>query len=204
MKLKLLGASLLAMVFWSCAGTMSLSEGIPLPEDDIAELAGQIEDIVLNTKIGDPIVRKDGSDLVEIDPTATMISMAEILERAPALAKLNVNNETMLMAIRGRVLRRSAVLEFEHNGCIGENRRALLQYLKLGWCPDDRNTRSRAGFAVLEENRDRRIIFDQLVEANGYSSSATDRIREIFAEEIHKRAWATTPLELPDGTWERR
>jgi hypothetical protein len=175
-----------------------------LPEGEISQLAGQIEDIVLNTELGDPIVRDGESEIVEIDPAGTMIGMGEIRQKAPALAKLNVANETMLMAIRGRVLRRSAVLAFEQNGCVGENRRALLQYLRSEWCPDDRDMRSRAGFADLEENRDRRIIYEQIIEANGLGSSAADRIREIFAEEIHKRAWANTPLEMPDGTWKRR
>ena len=204
MKLKFFLVSLLAVVLCSCAGTTSFRESAPLPEDEIAELAAQIEDIVLNTELGDPIVRDDESEIVEIDSAGTMIGMEEIRQRAPALAKLNVDNGTMLTAIRGRVLRRSAILDFEGNGCVGENRRALLQYLKSEWCPDDRDMRSRAGFAVLEENRDRRIIYSQIVDANGLGGSATERMREIFAEEIHKRAWANTPLELPDGTWKRR
>jgi hypothetical protein len=204
MKPKFFLVSLLAVVFCSCAGTASFRESAPLPEGEISQLAGQIEDIVLNTELGDPIVRDGESEIVEIDPAGTMIGMGEIQQKAPALAKLNVANETMLMAIRGRVLRRSAVLDFERNGCVGENRRALLQYLRSEWCPDDRDMRSRAGFAVLEENRDRRIIYEQIIEANGLGSSAADRIREIFAEEIHKRAWANTPLEMPDGTWKRR
>jgi len=195
---------LLVLAVCSCAGTASLRESSSLPEDEIAELAGQIEDIVLNTTLGDPIVRSDESDLVEIDPTRSMIDTEEIRRQAPALSKLNVDNEIMLTAIRGRVLRRSAILDFERDGCVGENRRALLQYLKSEWCPDDSNMRSRAAFAVLEENQDRRIIYNQIAEANGLGSSAANRVREIFAEEIHKKAWASTPVEMPDGTWKRR
>jgi hypothetical protein len=183
---------------------MSFRESAALPEAEIAELASQIEDIVLLTKLGDPIVLDDESEIVEIDPAGTMIDAEEIQQRAPALAKLNVDNEIMLNAIRGRVLRRSAILDFERKGCVGENRRALLQYLKTGWCPDDRDVRSRASFVVLTENRDRRTIYEQIVRANELGDSATARVREIFAEEIHKRAWADTPLELPDGTWKRR
>ena len=110
----------------------------------------------------------------------------------------------MLTAIRSRAFRRPAVREFEQNGCVGENNRGLLQYLKTESCPNDRDMRSRAGYLVLRENRDRRTIYEQIIEANDLGGSALEPIRRIFAEQIHKKAWAGTPLETPDGTWKRR
>ncbi len=205
MKSKPLLAALLA-ILCSCAGTVAFREPAAFPEREIAELAAQIEDVVLNTTLDGPVIpdTDETSGVADIDPIGAVVGTDEIRRRTPALAKLNVDNEIMLTAIRGRMLRRPAVMEFERNGCVGENGRALLQYLRTDWCPNDPDMRSRAGFAVLTENRDRRAIYNQIVEANGLSGSAHDRIREIFAEEIHKKAWAGTPLELPDGTWKRR
>ena len=208
-KKNILIPALMVSVLCSCSGAAPFREPVVLPERDIAELAAQIEDIVLNTTFADPMSQYDEDaewtdEVVDIDPVISMIGTDEIRQKAPALAKLNVDNEIMLTAIRGRTLRRPAVRGFESAGCVGENRRALLQYLRTGWCPDDRDMKSRAGFAVLSENRDRRAIFEQIVEANALGSSAHDRIREIFAEEIRKKAWADTPLEAPDGSWERK
>ena len=192
----------LLAILCSCAGTVAFREPVAFPEREIAELAAQIEDVVLNTTLDEPVM--PDNEETDIDPIGTMAGTDEIRRRTPALARLNVDNEIMLTAIRGRMLRRPAVLNFERNGCVGENGRALLQYLRTEWCPNDRDMRSRAGFVVLTENRDRRAIYDQIVEANELGGSAHDRIRKIFAEEIHKKAWAGTPLELPDGTWKRR
>ena len=205
MKSQFLLAALLA-ILCSCAGTVAFREPAAFPEREIVELATQIENVVLNTILDGPVIPENDetSKIADIDPIGTMVSTDEIRRRTPALAKLNVDNEIMLTAIRGRMLRRPAVLDFEQNGCVGENGRALLQYLRTDWCPNDTDMRSRAGFIVLTENRDRRAIYNQIVEANGLGGSAHNRIREIFAEEIHKKAWAGTPLELPDGTWKRR
>ncbi len=208
-KSRLFIPALMVSILCSCSGVASFREPVALPESEIAELAAQIEEIVLNTTLSDPMSQYDedeggASEILDFDPVGAMIGTDEIRQKAPALAKLNVDNEIMLTAIRGRVLRRPAVRDFERNGCVGENGRALLQYLRTDWCPNDRDMRSRAGFIVLRENRDRRAIFEQIVEANGLGASAHDRIREIFAETIHKKAWAGTPLEAPDGTWKRR
>ena len=121
-----------------------------------------------------------------------------------ALARLNVDTEIAVAAVRGRILRRPAVEQFERSGCVGENRRGLLEYLGGAWCAEDRDTQSRAGYVVLSENRDRRVVYKQIIEANGLGSSAMGRVREIFTEQIHKKAWAGTPLETPDGEWKRR
>lgn len=198
--------ALLVAILCSCAGTMPFRRPAQLPEHEIAELAAQIEEIVLNTTLNGPTVSDydEAGESVDIDPAGAAISTDEIRQRVPALARLNIDNEIVLTAIRGRTLRRPAVQEFERNGCIGENRGALLQYLRNEWCPDDRDLRRRASYIVLTENRDRRGVYEQIVEANRLGKSAIERVREIFAEQIHKKAWAGTPLEMPDGTWKRR
>jgi uncharacterized protein YdbL (DUF1318 family) len=179
-----------------------------VPEEKIAVLAGQIEDVVLNMTPDDlatyEINQEADEGVDELEIMQMMAAADEIREKIPALAELNINNEIVLTAIRGRVLRRPAVKEFEQNGCVGENRRGFLQYLGSKWCRGDRYVRNRASFIILNENRDRRVIYEQLIEANNLGGSAMMQIREIFAREIYKRAWAGTPLQMPNGTWERR
>lgn len=205
-----LALPVLMALLCSCAGEMSFRKEIELPEEQITLLAAQIEEVVLNTPLDEPTNSDFGTDpqtgepLGDIDPVNVMVSMDEIRQQVPALAELNMDNEIVLTAIRGRILRRSAVKEFEQNSCIGENRHGLLEYLGGEWCAGDRHLRSRASYVVLTDNRDRRAIYDQVVEANGLYGSALGRIREIFAEQIYKKAWAGTPLQMPDGTWERR
>jgi hypothetical protein len=191
----------------SCAGNAPFREDVQLPEEKIAALAGQIEDAVLDINPEEiPAIEygKNGEDVAERNLMNAIAGTDEIRKRIPALSDLNMDNEIVLAAVRGRILRRPAVKELEQNGCIGENRRGYLQYLGGKWCKGDRHYRDRASYIVLSDNRDRRVIFEQLIEANGLHASARDRIREIFAEQIYQKAWAGTPLQMPDGTWERR
>jgi uncharacterized protein YdbL (DUF1318 family) len=182
-------------------------EPVPIPEQDIAEFAAQIEEVVLNVKLDDPspaLIGAESEEIADGDLIVAMIDADEIRRMVPAMEKLGVDNHVMQTAIRSRALRRPAVKEFEQNGCVGENNRGLLQYLKTESCPNDRDMRRRAGYLVLRENRDRRTIYDQIIEANDLGASALEPIRRIFAEQIHKKAWAGTPLEMPDGAWKRR
>jgi uncharacterized protein YdbL (DUF1318 family) len=195
----------------SCAGGLSFRNQVEVPEEQIALLAGQIEDAVLNTRLDEPtaadyhVDQRTGEVLKELDdPVSVMMDTEKIREMVPALAGLNVDNEIMLSAIRGRILRRPAVMEFQQNGCMGEDRDGLVQSLRGEWCRRDRTLRSRAAFIVMSENRDRRTIYEQVVEANRLGKANLERVRELFAEQIHKRAWAGTPLQMADDTWKRR
>jgi hypothetical protein len=181
-----------------------------IPEEKISLLAEQIEEVVLNVGLDAPTASdyqldpETGDPVGEFDPTGLIGDTDEIRSKIPALAELNVDNEVMLAAIRGRILRRPAVQKFEKNGCLGESRNGLLYYMRGDWCTGDRDLRNRAAYIALSENHDRRTIYDQLIRANDLSGSAMPRIRELFVEQIHKKAWAGTPLQMPDGTWERK
>jgi uncharacterized protein YdbL (DUF1318 family) len=189
---------------------MSFRKRTEVPEDKIAALAEQIEDAVLNINpeelaMPDPeMEQQTGEVFGEIDPVRMTVTTDEIRRRIPALAELNMDNEIVLAAIKGRILRRPAVKEFQQNGCVGESRRGFLQYLGNKWCSGDSRLKDRASYVVLNDVRDRRVIYEQLIEANDLGGSAMTRIREIFTRQIHKKAWAGTPLQKPDGTWERR
>ncbi|MBI4830034.1 MAG: DUF1318 domain-containing protein [Candidatus Lindowbacteria bacterium] len=210
MKVKLLVVPLWLALLAACAGGLSFRKKADVPEEKIALLAGQIEEVVANTRLEQPSVpdynvdKRTGEVTGELEPMSVMVDMDEIKEKVTALADLNADNEIMLSAIRGRVLRRPAVAELEQKGCVGENRKGLLQCLGKEWCGPDDDLRNRAAYIVLSENRDRRTVSQQVVEANGLGNSALGRVSEIFREQIYKKAWAGAPLQLSDGTWERK
>lgn len=194
----------------ACAGGVSFRKEADVPEEKLALLAGQMEEVVLNTRLEQPsaldynVDKRTGEVVGELEPMSVMISTDEVRRKMPALADLNVDNEIMLSAIRARVLRQPAIAELKQKGCVGENREALLECLGTEWCDPDREVRNRAAYIVLTENRDRRTIFDQLIEANGLGKAAHGRVREIYAQQIYKKAWAGTPLQLTDGAWTRK
>lgn len=194
----------------SCAGGVHMRRYAVLPEDKIAALAEQIEDIIVNTRLDEPgdityrVDANTGQPLGELDLLSAMVSLDEVREKVPALNGLNMNDRLALSAIRGRILRRPAVDEFKQNGCLGENIKGLVQYLGSRWCSGDRNLKNRAAYIALSENRDRRAIYKQIIEANNLDSSASGRIRELFVQQIFKKLRPGTPFQLPDGTWKKK
>lgn len=210
MRMRLLLWPLLLTILCSCAGGASFRKQVEVPENEIAALASQIEDVVLDTRLDEPkasdylVDREIGEVRGDLEPMSALLNMEETRQRIPALAALNVDTEIVLTAIRSRILRRSAVYEFEQKGCIGENRRGLLQVTKSDRCAGDRDVKNRMATIVLREKRDRNIIWEHVLKANGLGNSALGRMREIFAEQIYEKAWAGTPLQMPDGTWETK
>ncbi len=203
----LLAASLIVS---SCAGGMAFTKPTELPEEKIARLADQIEEAVMYTEVESPMVSdfdvdEESGELVgDIEPLSMIVDMEEIRQKIPALAELNVDDEVMLAAIRGRIFRWPAIREFRRKGCIGESREGFAQNMKSEKCGGDRTERDRVAHIVLQENRNRRVIYERLVQANGWSHSTVGRVRELFAGKIYEKAWAGTPLQTPEGTWERK
>lgn len=192
----------------SCASSMHASRTrTEVPEEQIARIAGQIEDAVAYTKSEPDIPELDvdektGKASDEFQPLDLIIGPNEIREKVPALAQVHADTELILSAIRGRILRRPAVYELQQKGCMGETRSGFVKTIKGDLCAGDRYERDRVAYVVLLENRDRRAIYKQLAETLGESSP--DRIQKIFADQIYRKAWAGTPLETPDGTWEKK
>lgn len=202
----------LALSFFlsSCAGGLSLSKTTELPEDKIALLAGQIEDAVAYTEIETPTIsditidEETGEIVDDFEPLSMIISMEEIRQDVPALSELNVDDEIMITAIRGRIFRWSAIKEFRQKGCVGETRDGFVQNMKSDECSGDPIERNRIAHIVMQENRNRRVMYEHIVKTNGWSTSTMGRVRRIFSEKIYEKAWAGTPLQTPEGEWERK
>jgi len=202
---------LFALLFLaSCAGGMSFSrQHQEFPEEQIRQLAGQIEEVVQFSS-AEPESSKFNVDQTtgevtgEFQPLDLLIGVDEIRQKVPALAELGADTEPMLSAIRGRVLRRPSVYELQQKGCVGENREGFIGNIKGKSCGADRHEKDRVAYIILLENRDRRAIHEQLIEALGLPDSDIGRIRKIFGEQAYMKAWAGTPLQTSGGDWEKR
>jgi uncharacterized protein YdbL (DUF1318 family) len=200
-----------ALIFLvSCAGIPGFSGGkAELSEENVALLAGQIEEAVLYSNPSAPasdfkLDETTGEVTGDFEPLDLIIGPEHIREKAPALAQLHADTEPMLSAVRGRILRRPAVYDLQQRGCVGESHRGYVKNIKGKACSGDRHARDRAAYVVLLENRDRRAIYEEIVKTQNLSSSDIDRVERIFGEQIRQKAWAGTPLENDGGDWERK
>ncbi|RJP22822.1 MAG: DUF1318 domain-containing protein [Candidatus Abyssobacteria bacterium SURF_5] len=195
----------------SCANGLFAQTDAQIPEEQIALVAGQIEEAVLYIDSAKPAavtdyqINEDTGEVVgEFKPIELLIGDEEIRQKVPALAQLHADTEVMLSAIRGRILRRPAVYEFQQRGCLGEGRRGYLENMKAKSCSGGGRERDRISYIILLENRDRRSIYKEFIEALHLRDSSLVGIEEIFAEQIRRKAWAGTPLEAAAGGWERK
>lgn len=198
------------LCFVSCSSTPFFRQPREVPEEKITALADQIEEAVINTRLEDPsasdynIDERTGRVVGDLEPLNLLFNAEQVRANVPALAELNVDNEVVVSAIRGRILRRPAVYELQQKGCVGEAHNGLLKNLKSRACAEDRAEKDRVANIVLMENRNRTTIYEQVAEANDLGGSGLSVVRGIFREQIYKKAWAGTPLQKPDGTWETR
>jgi uncharacterized protein YdbL (DUF1318 family) len=198
------------ILFISCASGPSSGRAQSFPEEQIRMVAGQIEDAVLYVKSPEPVAadfkvnETTGEVIGELQPMDLIIDVDKIAEKAPSLAQLEADTEPILVIIRNRILRRATIYEMQQRGCVGENRQGYVENLKAAACSGARDERDRVAYLVLVENRDRRAIYEQITEAFDMRKSEVARIERIFAERIHQKAWAGTPLEASGGGWEKK
>jgi len=209
-KIGIAAFSMMLICLASCSSGLFFSKPRAIPEDKIAALGEQIEEAVINTRLDGPsasdynIDERTGKVTGDLEPLSLLLNTEQVREKVPALTELNVDNEVVVSAIRGRILRRPAVYDLQQNGCVGEDRGGLLKNLKSRACAEDRAAKDRVANIVLMENRNRMTIYEQVTDANDLGSSGLNIVRGIFREQIYRKAWAGTPLQRPDGTWEKR
>lgn len=208
-----IGKTLLALapviiLLSSCATTSNSARAGSFPEQQIRLAAGEIEDAVLYINSTEPsaadfkVNERTGETAGEFQPMDVVVGLDRIAEKTPSLPQ--GDNEAALSLIRNRILRRSTIYELEKRGCVGENSRGYLENLKAEACSGDRDERDRVAYIVLVENRDRRSLYEEIIKTFGLRNSDADRIQQIFAEQIHRKAWAGTPLEASGGGWEKK
>ena len=117
-------------------------------------------------------------------------------------ADLSEEKEEVLNAYQNREFNKDDIDEFKTDGAVGENNRGLLEIRSSDKLEEDEQYRKLVEQKVAEENRDRAVIMQRIIEVNhNMSEGDLPKVREIFAQMNRDSARAGDWIQRADGKW---
>lgn len=98
-------------------------------------------------------------------------------------------------ALENRQARYSQLQSLKQKGAVGEDNKGFVA--DLGRDP-------QAAAMVNSENRDRRIIYQALVDQNKLGSAGMTEVQKVFAEVQRDKASSGEYIQTPAGEWSRK
>jgi len=115
---------------------------------------------------------------------------------------VKIDSPSIVRAKERRAERYDAVDQYKTAGTVGENREGLLQIL-----PENNLTREQLQQAqdlVNNENKDRLIIYQEIVRINNMPEEALKDVQKAFAKTQRKNARPGYFIQNDDGRWEEK
>jgi uncharacterized protein YdbL (DUF1318 family) len=194
-RVSFLSAVLLCLILIMACITVN----IYFPAGAIQEAADQIVDEVRPEQ-----QEKKGSSLDRMHPRWLAWS-ASVLGPLLAFAQVDIEISTpSIRALRGSLADRFKSLEgFYRRGALGENNQGYVEIRDQSGL----NLKEKANLRRLvdAENRDRRALYMEILEANNLDRQFLDEVERLFANSWRgKKVVPGTWIQRDDGTWVRK
>ncbi len=98
-------------------------------------------------------------------------------------------------ALSGRQSRYEDLQSYKSKGALGENNEGYIEVLQ---------NEGSAKSVASQENRDRRIIYQAIVEQNGLGAQGLNEVEKVFAEVQRDKARSGDSIQLPSGAWSKK
>ncbi|MCR4438615.1 MAG: DUF1318 domain-containing protein [bacterium] len=120
-------------------------------------------------------------------------------------AQMATEKKEVLDAVQNRKFNKDDIDEFKRDGALGENNQGFLELRRLPRLDQDPEYRSLVVRIMNEENRDRKIIYDRVLELNPNAGRAgTAAVYAVFAKMNSEESVPGTWVQAEDGTWYRK
>jgi len=112
------------------------------------------------------------------------------------------HKQAVFDAVQNQKLNRIEIQELKRDKIIGENNEGYLEILPTERYKNDPQYQKRVDFIVAQENRDREVIYQQVVVLN-YDAAEIDtaELNRIFTNVQFEASEAGTMIQQPDGRW---
>lgn len=118
---------------------------------------------------------------------------------------LSDEKRAVLTAIQNREFNKDDVDEFKRDGAVGENVRGLLEIRPVSRLQTDANYRKLVEEIIAEENRDRQLIMQRIMEINPTAqATGVSEVEKVFAKLNRDSAKAGEWMQLSDGAWVKK
>lgn len=123
------------------------------------------------------------------------------LDAAYAGIELKFMTPEVEKAISNRGGRLDSIEELMKKNCIGENNRGYVEYRACPACEKEPQLVEEAKRLIKEENQDRLIIYQTIVEQNNLSKDSLSLVEKIFSQVHQKNAPSGAFIQQDDGGW---
>jgi uncharacterized protein YdbL (DUF1318 family) len=116
--------------------------------------------------------------------------------------KISPEKQKVLEALKSQKYNKDDVMEFKRKGFVGENKEGFLEVRDHDQLASDPALDKLVKDIVAEENKDRKVIMDRVVELNDSLKKAEkDEVFQIFARMNQDNSPKGTWIQKSDGTW---
>ncbi len=140
----------------------------------------------------------------EIENDADMVASTRALEgkRKPVMS---IEKRLVLKAIQNRKFNQDDVEEFKRLGILGENNKGLLEIRDKAKLEKDPDLKKRVHAILDEENHDRTIIMNRIVQVNeNLKNASPGEVQAVFAKMNRENSKPGTWIQFPTGRWVKK
>lgn len=189
----------LLLLALALAGCVAVTINVTFPQEQLDSAAADIETLVRNPteapKPGAPPAKPSGSVVPAVHRWWVWLGPAVAEAQVP---ELKTRTPEVMATIKSRQARYPELSAAEARGCLGENNQGLVEPRPGGGCP------STVTRLASDENRDRMVLYQTLVQQNNMAPSDLGRVQAAFAKAHHERAPAGTWVQDSGGQWTRK
>ena len=121
------------------------------------------------------------------------------------LNKISDKKKKSLLAYQNRLYNRDDYERFMDRNIIGELNTGYIDILNLDTIKDDKTMVDYVKRLVKEENRDRKIIFNRIINiTEGLTLSDLNKVEQIFAKKFREEAKEGWMIEDTGGKWVKK
>ncbi len=122
-------------------------------------------------------------------------------------SQITISDEkrAVLTAMQNQEFNKDDVAEFKRDGAVGENVKGLLEIRPLARLDSDAEYRKLVEEIVAEENRDRQIIMQRIIDLNpSLQTTGVAEVENFFAKLNRDSAKPGEWIQSPEGEWARK
>jgi len=119
--------------------------------------------------------------------------------------KISPEQKRVLDAVQNRKFNKDEINEYKRDGAIGENNQGFLEKRPLPKLQNDPEYQKRVDEIVQEENSDREVIMNRVIELNEQAAqSSKDEVYAIFSKMHRDNTEEGCWIQLPNGEWVKK
>lgn len=119
--------------------------------------------------------------------------------------KISAEQKRVLDAVQNRKFNKDEINEYKNDGLIGENSMGLLELRPATALKEDPELKKRVETLIQEENRDREVVMNRVIEINPEAAKADrEKIFSIFARMNRDNEASGNWIQLPSGEWVKK